>query len=483
LKKTLDIPESEKFGMEALLDQADALVLTAGENGPERPDFEIPEELTPLTTPRDILEVRENPNKGKGLFATRLLPAGTVLLVAKPLAWALDSEWDGGVPDEEIEDMEEDSEHPAEPEESHVNELLVLEILHAIKEDPSIWLEKVANLYPRDSVDIEASPVWISKDDDIFAQFEQMIKELESVPGLQGKSNEISKRIPLIVRYNVLSMETSPEMLSHPGPTGHVDLSGVGLYDWPSFFNHDSSPNASRYAIGDIMWFVANQDIPAGTEVCISYLEHDILCESAYRRNVMLTLDFKEDEDTSVVMDGPGIPVVDSEVQNELMAMPPFERLENIDQLMKQASGEALPELEDVEEDGMDAHGEMWFECDLQNLRILKAITLDGMGQSKQAIDLWHQCVEFVETRLPPNDESLVVLLVQTALCAWTIKDEDRARNYATKALQVHDLIFGGGVRRFRRRFQKEFCLNLRKDTSVDGKQPQDILWPYDSNR
>ena len=93
------------------------------------------------------------------------------------------------------------------------------------------------------------------------ARQEQMIKDLESIPALKGKSNEISKRIPLIIRYNVLSMETCPELLSHPGPTGHTGLTGVGLYFWPSFFNHDSRPNACRYSVGDIMWFVANQNI------------------------------------------------------------------------------------------------------------------------------------------------------------------------------------------------------------------------------
>jgi hypothetical protein len=464
--------------MEGLLDQADALVLTAGDDGPARPNFDIPEELLECTTLRDVLEIRENPNKGKGLFAMKPLPAGTILLVGKPLAWALDSEWDGGVPDEEIEDMEEDSEHPAEPEESHVNELLVLEILQAIKEDPSLWIDKVSHLYPRDPQDIEASPVWISKDDDIFAQFDQMIKDLEAVPELKGMSTEISKRIPLIIRYNVLSMETCPEMLSHPGPTGHVLLSGVGLYFLPSFFNHDSHPNASRYAVGDIMWFVANQDIPAGNEVCISYLEHDILCESSYRRNVMLTLDFKEEEDSSVEVGGPGIPVVDNEVQNELMGMDVFDRLSNIEQLMKQAAGEALPEDEEVEEGAMEGGGEVWFECDMQNLRILKAITLDAMGQNKQALEVWEQCVQFAETRLPPNDETAVVVHVQAALCAWTIKDEEKAREHANRALQIHDLMFGGGVRRFRRRFQVEFCLNLRQGSNGIGNVVRDILWP-----
>ena len=284
--------------MEVLLDQADALVLSAGEDGPDRPNFVIPEELTNLTTPNgDWLEMRENPNKGKGWFSKTNIPAGSTILVCKALVCALDLEYIAGDEEDEDGNMEdtddEDNQVDQEDEASTVNELLVLDLLQKLLDDPSIWLEQITNLYPREEVDIKTSPVWISKDDEVFSQFEAMIKQIENVPALMGKSKEISKRLPLIIRYNVLSIETCPELLSHPGQNGHHPLSGVGLYYWPSFFNHDSGPNVSRYAVGDIMWFVANQDIMAGNELCISYLEQDILCENAHRRNCMLTLDFK----------------------------------------------------------------------------------------------------------------------------------------------------------------------------------------------
>ena len=151
--------------------------------------------------------------------------------------------------------------------------------------------------------------------------------------------------------------------------------------------------------------------------------------------------------------------------------------LENIELLMKQAAGEALPEGEGIEDD-MSARSELWFECDMQNLRILKAITLDFMGQSKQALEQWEQCVNFAETRLPPNDESAVVVRVQAALCAWTTKNEQRARHHAVAALHIHNLIFGGGVQRFHRRYRKEFCLNLREDKPGEGKPIHEELWP-----
>lgn len=270
-------------------------MLSAGEEGPERPNFAIPEELTNLTAPNgDCLEIRENPNKGKGWFSKVNIPAGTAIFVCKALVCALDLEYiAGNEEDDDVEDEDNEMDQEDEAQGSTVNELLVLDLLQNILDDPSIWLEQLTNLYPREEVDIKTSPVWISKDDEVFSQFEAMIDQIEKVPALVGKSKEISERLPLIIRYNVLSIETCPELLSHPGPNGHHPLSGVGLYYWPSFFNHDSRPNISRYAVGDIMWFVTNQDIVAGHELCISYLEQDVLCENSYRRNCMLTLDFK----------------------------------------------------------------------------------------------------------------------------------------------------------------------------------------------
>lgn len=304
--------------------------------------------------------------------------------------------------------------------------------------------------------------------------------ELNNIPELRAKSDEISQRLPHIIRYNVLSVETCSELLSYPGPTGHSLLAGVGLYHLPSFFNHDSRPNISRYAVGDCMWFVAHQDIPQGQEACISYLEHDVLCESAYRRNCLLTMDFKEMEDTNepnLSEDGPQTPVVDSDLQMDLMEMAPFERLDAIEELMQQAAGKPPPEGED--DDGMDTgnSGGVWFKCDVQNLKILKAITLESFGQSTQALSLWEECVQFAETSMPSHDESSIVMRVQAALCSWQAKEEARAREHASVALNAHNLMFGGGVARFRRRYIKDFCLNLRKQT----KDPvENILWPQE---
>jgi hypothetical protein len=456
--------------MEKLLDQADALILTAGEDGPVRPNFDIPVELAHFTLANDMLQLMENPNKGKGWFAKQPLKAGSCIMVAKPIAWVLDYEAD--FDDKEEASMDDDS--TTSHLDSSMNDSVVLEVLKSIKKKPSIWIEQISMLYPRDST--ASLPAWKSEGKGISDKFQSLIRELESIPDLRGKSQEIARRLPLIIRYNVLSVETCPELLSYPGPTGHSSLAGVGLYHLPSFFNHDARPNISRYAVGDIMWFVANQDIPLGHELCISYLEHDVLCESAFRRNCMLSLDFKEKEgpnESNLSQDGPNIPVVDIDVQMELMEMIPFQRLDAIEELLQQAAGQkAASEAEE----GMDtdAGRVAWFQCDIQNLRILKAITLESLGQSTQALNLWEESVRFAESSMPPYDESAIVMRVQAALCSWQINEEARAKEHASVALNFHNVMFGGGVARFRRRYMKEFYLNLRKEKDSVEK----ILWP-----
>jgi len=453
--------------------------------------------------------------------------------------------------------MEEEDER-----EPRINELLLLQLLEKLADPQAgvpLWQDQLSTLFPRHDADLSTLPAWVCQSDDVFMQVEALLSAIESNhPSLPVK--EISKRLPLIIRYNILSVETCSELLSYPGPEGHANLSGVALYHQPSFFNHSRTPVVSRWAVGDVMCFVANQAVPAGHELCISYIEHDVLCEPALRRNALLAMDFvvtDNDDDqeetnennnggqdqqqqqqhpTEVVTapqqeEGPELPVVDSHVQNELMSMDPFERLSAIDELMQQARGEKLPDGEepaaaqDAEMQGSQEGSEMgmaddefdqnniniqqqqqqqqqlqpaaWFQCDVQNLRIIKAITLDGLGQTAEALQLWKEAVDFCIQKLPPADESLVVVAAQAALCSWHLAAlanndasnsnndyESEARRYAALALDTHHLLFGGGVARFRRRLDRDLKLPLRpsRDGSGDPQQhasaPADALWP-----
>lgn len=467
--------------METLLDTAAEIALAAQNGHVQQVDLTIPDEYLRVPTD-DLLEIRDTRSKGKGFFARGDIASGTMLLVTKPVAMAFDWEDDTFEVDvPEDEDMEDEDGEGGDEDEPRLNELLLIRVLEKIRKDPGLWERSLSMLFPRDANDLSTLPAWVVKEDDVFEKVESAMQELQKLPDMAETAKEISRRLPHIIRYNILSVETCPELLSYP-ELGFKSLSAVGLYTKASFFNHSRYPNCQRFAIGDIMFFVTNQQIRAGEEVCISYIEHDILQESAYRRNLMLSMNFNdagEDEDADPQNqedEGPQYPVVDTDLQNELMGMDPFERLNSIDQLMGQATGSKAPEEEmPDDEDGMETSTAAWFQCDVHNLSIIRAITLEGLGQNNEALKAWEECVNFAETKLPPLDENLVVLRVQAALCAYGGGDEVRAKQHADDALRTHNLVFGGGVTRFRRRLQSDFQLKFRPQASND---PVVELWP-----
>lgn len=575
--------------MEELLDQADALVhLAVSEGEQPLPNLPIPQTLSAFAESKQLI-LRDDPWKGRGWFATTDIAVGQLILLAKPIAKVMDwQEYDEG-DDDSPEEEDGDDVEPL------MNELLLIETLQTIIQNPSVWHTQLSTLFPRNDSDLSTLPAWVCHNDDVFIQVEALLAQLVELnktidpPLLPVK--DIATRLPLIVRYNVLSMETCAELLSYPSPKiGHSILAGIGLYHEPSFFNHSNKPNINRWCVGDVMGFVSNQAIKAGSELCISYIEHDVLCEPAYRRNLMLSMDFLDTDDIDeTIVDsatkngttstgsvdmkilhndnyedddnadddavaassvatglqqqqqplsgGPEAPVVDSDVQNELMAMDPLERLSAIEELMLQAKGLKLPtDTNSDNEDQLHPYSSSynfnesgstmdmteslpsdnndivnsnnsnnntdnvittpWFQCDIHNLRILKAITYDGLNMSLEAYKEWNESVQFVQEHLPPHDESLVVLHVQAALCAYHCfckeeqiqhSDDDSkmlivAKEHAKQAQITHHILFGGGIQLLRRRYKNELQLTLRPTISNatsnhTAANPVDVLW------
>jgi hypothetical protein len=356
-----------------------------GQHQPKQQDLlhllDIANELAPKDTPTPDLPLPANcdstglltmnltssPKGGLGFFAKEAIDVGTVLLVSKPLTMIMG--WEEDDFDESDEESDEEGMNMEEGEEaddddgifkgSQRNGMLVLRLLLLIQQDASVWHEQLSNMYPRKE-DLEDLPIWMSSDLAIGMKIEEALAELAKLDEFQPMEHddddlkdpdlvsEIQRRLPLIVRYNCLSVETSPELFSHPNPDqgGHVTLSSTALYTHPSYFNHDSKPNVSRWAIGDIIFFVTNQNVKEGEEMCISYIEAEVLCEDVKRRTTLLDMDFVDDTgsdgegddegvDIDVVIEGDededddgeygsGAPVINAEVQEEIMAMAPW---------------------------------------------------------------------------------------------------------------------------------------------------------------
>ena len=121
----------------------------------------------------------------------------------------------------------------------------------------------------------------------------------------------------------------------------------------------------------------------------------------------------------------------------------------------------------------------VWFQCDGYRLRTLLALTFESLSQPSKALEEWKKCIVFVEKNLPPADEAGIVIYVQAALCAFSLSQESLARKYAFTALTNHNLIFGGGVKFFRRRYKNEMELQLRSSKNAFfGQAALDALWP-----
>ena len=434
------------------------------------PDFPIPAKCDQSGS--DLLEIKDTVGKGKGFYAKKDINSGTTLIGAKPLSLVMDWEEKDEGDEVSMELDEEDDEDIDVMKGSKRNGMLVARLAKAMKTSPSMWFEKVGNLFPREVTDT----IWICECSETGMEIEHAMSALLEVNEFDDEVvDEIRLRLPLIVRYNCLSVETASELFVHPNEEGggHISLSGTGLYYFPSYFNHSHKPNVARYSIGDVMFFVSNQDIKGGEELCISYIESEHLCENSDVRTNLLDMDFKETAANDDAMGAEKMyPIIDLDMQDELMSMHPIARLDEIKELLKQATSDTVT---------LDDEGEelQWFKSDAHQLRILLALSYDSLGQYSNALKEWEQCLVFARETLPPCDESSIALYVQGALCAQATGQWGDVKEFSRLALETHDTLFGGGVDFFRQRYAKEVELKLRPPSKkvLSGCAALDLLW------
>jgi hypothetical protein len=136
------------------------------------------------------------------------------------------------------------------------NGLLILRLIDKIKSNPKLWTKTLSQLFPRDEETALKLPPWVCSCARIGLDIEQNFNELLDLQLFpedlnQETCKQIHLRLPLIVRYNVLSVETAPEQYSHfDSEKGMVHLNGTALFGPEvSYLNH----SVSRYALSSII--------------------------------------------------------------------------------------------------------------------------------------------------------------------------------------------------------------------------------------
>ena len=487
--------------IESLLDQAIAYAHKREfgfDDEPADPTFQnfvykFPkEQLTNLKNNPNFIEMRVDAKNGqRGMYAKCDIDTGTWLAMSQPIAAYWDVENNNGDADKKkdspvaLESKQLSTTTDASEDRDTTTEgKLILRVLEKIKSCPSIWENNITNLYPRDMNTAKALPSWICSDDSLDVKNQLTgLSKLSLFPSEKNDSvcEDIALRLPLIVRYNAFTIETSSELFVYNDLKEHglASLAGVGLYEAVlSYFNHSCKPNASKFSIGDVTILFANRDINAGNELCHSYLSHEYLCESEETRYAILANDFRlgmkyRDNDAHEKVERPAKRMKEdsTETSTDTICIPPF--------ILSKCFDSETGNLYKPEGPGQS------FRCiDEYLFPIWKARILECEGRSNKhkfdkkyglehALPEWEAAIEFAEETFPPLDARKCTLYVQASLCAsvcafdewaklalrtkgWRVGDKQKAKRYANKAVEIHNAIFGSGLQLFLKRHSDE---------------------------
>merc|ERR1719230_950425 len=123
--------------------------------------------------------------------------------------------------------------------------------------------------------------------------------------------------------------------------------------------------NVGRFSIGDAVIFRTNRKIPKGEQLCISYIESELLCAPTSMRHQTLDRDFvcacaKCKANPPQEMESHDYISVDCELQAELALVPALERAQTIQTVL----------------DGEMEEGTVVLGKDAQELRCTQALAL-----------------------------------------------------------------------------------------------------------
>uniref|UniRef100_A0A7S3K3T8 SET domain-containing protein n=1 Tax=Aureoumbra lagunensis TaxID=44058 RepID=A0A7S3K3T8_9STRA len=393
----------------------------------EHPVVKLPLPLS-LIPDRDMMELVEIPNKGRGWIAVRDILPGTTLCTERCLAMVYDHDCE----EDEEEFAEESSHHRGDNSDTA---RLVLRILNKAKNEENYWEESgLCHLFPRTYVQAQRLEPWQCCDTFLDAAVAHAIQSaLKKMP--QGNWD----LLPLIVRHNALGVATSPEMLSHP-TSNWPKLSGLALYGYrPSSFNHSSKPNVMRWHCGDIGIWLVIRPVGQGEELTISYFESELLNDKKSKplqRLALSHLEFGQDhpgEEEKIIQR-----ILDVDEQNRLVSeYGPKARLTVLKKLK--------PKL----------------KCDKLQKYILQALSWAEANNPSNARRSFIDALHFARSFLPPLDEQIICLGFHAARAALASDQFDQAASLLEDAADAHNLVFGGGRRLFLQRFYDDLQLDL----------------------
>eukprot|EP00929_Paragymnodinium_shiwhaense_P088751 TRINITY_DN49067_c0_g1_i1.p1 TRINITY_DN49067_c0_g1~~TRINITY_DN49067_c0_g1_i1.p1 ORF type:complete len:707 (-),score=161.09 TRINITY_DN49067_c0_g1_i1:49-2169(-) len=402
--------------------------------------------------------IREGKN-GRGVYAMQPIAAGTTILMEKPRMTILDVE------NERLHAWAELKRGDAAA--------LACSVARELKSFGSGVERLLAQLHPKEGCPIPTSEEKEEVSDDEGGESEVGSEEQKLEEDLRtelvnvfkdclpnGRGGQIMSRIEAVTRLNGLGYYTNSEQICYA--ENYQGFTGTGLCLLASAFNHSCAPNTARFSVGDVLIFRTVAPIATGGELLISYIESETLREHRTIRRKALNRDFTcactkcsaEDKagagDDVVGERNKQYLTVDSDLQDDLAAMPPMRRIKICRSLLR---GELPKEFSDGEGE-QDVH--LRFK-DAQELRTTLAVALTKERKFAAAWDVWTEAARLAAEGCPPFDEAVCVYALWAGLSAALVEEEAVAelsadgRKWSTRHLQaareVHRAAFGGDVR------------------------------------
>ena len=386
------------------------------------------------------IEIQDIPSSGRGVVAQTDIPAGTLILVERPMVGVLDIEYqnepwgDSGGAD---------------------GAALAGRIADAYVRNQEGLEEIFENHHPTlDNFKAEHEVVDSDDESDSDGEMPQVATKdlIQSYLDKQFKPTSLSekerKRLRAVAKLNALGFYTNCEQLFHT--RNFRGLTGTGLYAIASAFNHSCSPNLNRFSIGDITVFCVSDDVKKGDELCISYIELEFLCAERAIRAESLNRDFtcmcvkcaSQPMSDKKEREGRTYMAVDCQMTAELSMIPPAERIEMIQNYREMA--------EPIEDSESDECGDSTMPGDIillgkdaQELRTIIAQSYMHLKNWKEAVKSWRRSAAFSVHHCPKNDESIPCFAIQAALCALADGSKSDAQKYINIAYQSHGKAFG----------------------------------------